>query len=459
MNDLLSPPGLDLLRFHFDSGATRGADWRRAQLSALARMITEQEAAIVEALQQDLGKPAAESFLTETGFVQAEIAHTLRHLRRWMRPRRMRVSLSNLPGRARIVPDPKGVVLIMAPWNYPFQLAISPLVGALAAGNCAVIKPSELAPATAALLARIVPDYLPQNVVQVVTGGPDTAAALLARRFDHIFFTGSTHIGKTVMQAAAQHLTPVTLELGGKSPCILAPDTDLRVAARRIAWGKFLNAGQTCVAPDYILTTPGMADPLARAIQTAVTGFFGPDPQTSPDYGRIIHDRHFDRLVGLLDGGRVVMGGTADRSGRYIAPTVLRDVDLHAPLMREEIFGPLLPIIEVPDMDSAIRFVADRPKPLALYLFTKDRALRRAVTTGTSSGALCINDVVAHLAEPDLPFGGVGDSGIGAYHGVASFETFSHHKPVLTKPEWGEPPLRYAPYTPRKMGLLRRILS
>lgn len=452
-------PILSRLRDTSRAGVPHDATWRRAQLHGLKRLIADHEAAIMSTLHQDLGKPRCETLLSETGFVQADITHALRHLRRWMRPRGVRVGLSNQPGRARVVPQPKGVVLIIAPWNYPFQLALSPLVAALAAGNCAVIKPSEFAPATADLITKLIPRYLDPDAVSVITGGVDTSTALLSEPFDHIFFTGGGGVGKIVMKAAARHLTPVTLELGGKSPCIVAPDADLRVAARRIAWGKFLNAGQTCVAPDYVLIPPAQADQFVDEMRAALSGFFGPNPADSPDYGRIIHDRHFDRLAGMCQQGQVVIGGQMDRARRFIAPTVLRKPDPEATVMQEEIFGPILPIVEVADMDEAIRFVTDRPHPLAAYLFTKDARLRDAVLTRTKSGALCVNDVVIHLAEHALPFGGAGASGIGAYHGKWGFDTFSHQKPVLMKPEWGDVPVRYPPYTKRKERLLRRILS
>lgn len=462
MTDLSAPPVHDIvtaLRAEFATGASQDRAWRVTQLQALHRLIEEHEARIFDALRADLGKPACETMISETGFVKADIAHALRHLRRWMRPRRVGVGIANQPGRARIVPQPKGVVLIIAPWNYPFQLALSPLVAALAAGNCAVVKPSELAPATADLLADLLPRYVDARAVRVVTGGVDASTALLDQPFDHVFFTGSTQVGRIVMQAAARHLTPVTLELGGKSPCLVAPDADLAIAARRIAWGKFLNAGQTCVAPDYVLITPDRADAFVAELAKAVQRFFGDDPARSPDYARIIHDRHFDRLAAMCQQGDAVIGGQTDRSTRYIAPTLLRRPDMTAAVMQEEIFGPILPIVEVPDMDTAIRFVTDRPHPLALYLFSRDRGLQDQVLTRTRSGGLCLNDTVLHLAEQGLPFGGVGPSGMGAYHGQRGFEEFSHLKPVLAKPEWGEVPLRYPPYTKRKAALLRRILS
>ncbi|MDU8926011.1 aldehyde dehydrogenase family protein [Alisedimentitalea sp. MJ-SS2] len=449
---------LSKMRSYFSSGAARSPEWRRAQLSALAGMGQRYEAEIFEALRQDFGKPAFEAFATETSFVTHGAKHALKHLRRWMRPRRVAADLANLPARARVVPEPLGLALIIAPWNYPYQLALAPLVGALAAGNCAVIKPSELAPATSALLARIVPECLDANAVQVIEGAVDTSKALLEEPFDHIFFTGSTKVGSAVMQAAGKHLTPVTLELGGKSPVILRKSADLDVAARRIAWGKCLNAGQTCIAPDYILAEQGVAEPFIQAFESQLRRFYGTDPQQSPDYPRIINTHHFDRLVRLLQDGNIRVGGLHDRDNRYIAPTVIYQPALDTALMRDEIFGPILPVFEVEDLDTAIAFINARPKPLALYLFSTDSADEKKLVAETSSGSLVVNDVLMQTTPPDLPFGGVGASGMGAYHGRASFDTFSHLKPVLRKYNRGEPPLRYAPYTAGKFRWLRRFL-
>ncbi|MEU6804064.1 aldehyde dehydrogenase family protein [Streptomyces neyagawaensis] len=447
------------LRTVFVTGLTRPVSWRRAQLRALRDMLTEHQAEFAAALHADLGKGATEAHLTEIGFVVKEIDHTLRHLAPWLRPRRVSVPLTLAPARARTVREPLGTVLVISPWNYPLQLALAPLVGALAAGNCVVVKPSELAPATSAALAHRLPRALDPSAVAVVEGGIPETTALLEQPFDHIFYTGNGTVGRVVMAAAARRLTPVTLELGGKSPVVVEPGADLRAAARRIAWGKFMNAGQTCVAPDYVLAIGEAATGLEPHLTAAVREMYGTEPSASADYGRIVNDRHFDRLVGLLGGGRLVTGGEHDRATRYLAPTVLADVDPQAPVMSEEIFGPILPIVRVPDLDAAIAFVNARDKPLALYAFTASRHSKRRLTAETSSGALAFGIPNAHLSVPGLPFGGVGESGVGRYHGPHSLDTFSHTKAVLDKPLRPDVlRLAYPPFTRRKERLLRRFL-
>ncbi len=418
----------------FDSGRTKPLAWREAQLRALRSLLVDHEGELADALAADLGKSADESWVTETGFVVSEIDHTLRHLRRWLAPQRVPVPLRGQPGRARVVREPLGVVLVIAPWNYPLQLTLAPLVGVLAAGNAAVLKPSEVAPATSAVLARLVPTHLDAEAVHVVEGGVPETTALLAERFDHVFFTGSGAVGRIVLEAAAKHLTPVTLELGGKSPTFVDDDVDLEVTARRIAWGRFTNAGQTCVAPDYILATRPTLDALKPLLVKAIHEAYGDDPSTSPAYGRIVNERHLQRLAALIDPARVVVGGTVDTTSRYLAPTVLDGVSLDDPVMAEEIFGPLLPLVEVSDLDDAIRVIASRDKPLALYVFTDNAATRRRFVRDTSSGALVFNIPLAHLAVPGLPFGGVGPSGTGSYHGEHSIALFSHAKAVLRQP-------------------------
>lgn len=452
------PQTVSRLRGVFDGGQTRPYQWRRTQLEQLRAMIEENEDAICGALHADLGKSRQEAYLTEVGFILAEIDHALKNLKSWMRPENVSTPLSNQPGKSSIVHEPLGVVLIIAPWNYPFHLIASPLIGALCAGNCAVLKPSELTPTVSALLSDCLERYLDPEAIRVVEGGAETATDLLAQRFDHIFFTGSTRIGKIVMAAAAKHLTPVTLELGGKSPCIVNADADLEVAARRIAWGKYLNAGQTCVAPDYVLAHDGIAEELAALLEASVRAFFGSDIKASPDFARIVNERHFDRLTALMGCGDILFGGETDRSERYIAPTALGNVAAESPIMQEEIFGPILPILTVPTVDDAIAFVNERPRPLSLYLFSADGAVHDAVTKRTSSGSVCINEVVMQLAVPELPFGGVGASGMGAYHGRTSFETFSHAKAVLNKTTRFDVPLRYPPYSESAFKWLRRLM-
>ncbi|MFI6480706.1 aldehyde dehydrogenase family protein [Nonomuraea sp. NPDC050663] len=422
------------LRTTFNRGRTKPVTWRVEQLRALNRLLKQESAALERALRADLGKSAAEISTTETGFVANEIGHALRNLNTWLRPERSGVPAFMLPAKARVVREPLGVTLIIGAWNYPVQLTLAPLVGALAGGNCAVVKPSELSEQTSAALARLLPKYLDPEAVKVVEGGVPETTALLEQRFDHIFFTGSAPVGVIVMTAAAKHLTPVTLELGGKNPCIVEPGVDLAVAARRIVWGKFLNAGQTCVAPDYLLAVGEAATGLESHLAGAIREMYGPDPAASPDYGRIVNERHFDRVAAFLRDGRVVTGGQADRGSRYIAPTVLAEVDPGAPVMREEIFGPVLPIVAVPDLSSAIAFVNERDKPLSLYAFTDSEQSRRRLLAETSSGSVGFGLPAAHLAVPGLPFGGVGASGQGAYHGKYSIDTFTHAKAVLDKP-------------------------
>ncbi|MEV6668959.1 aldehyde dehydrogenase family protein [Streptomyces sp. NPDC051162] len=422
------------LRATFRTGRTKPVAWRTTQLRGLRTMLTEEGAALAAALHEDLGKSAYEAYRTEIDFTIREIDHTLDHLDAWLRPEPAPVPAHLGEATAWTQYDPLGVVLVIAPWNYPAQLLLAPVVGALAAGNAVVAKPSELAPATSAALARLLPRYLDTDAVAVVTGGIPETTALLEERFDHIFYTGNGTVGRIVMTAAAKHLTPVTLELGGKSPVFVDKDTDLTVVAARLAAGKFLNAGQTCVAPDYVLTDPETARALEPALARAVEELYGSDPAASGTYGRIINERHFDRLSALLGSGRVVTGGGTDRATKYIAPTVLADVAPEAPVMREEIFGPVLPIVTVAGLDEAIGFINDRDKPLALYAFTDSEATRRRLAAETSSGGLGFGLPLAHLTVSDLPFGGVGESGMGNYHGRYSIETFSHRKAVLEKP-------------------------
>ncbi|MEU9173484.1 aldehyde dehydrogenase family protein [Streptomyces sp. NPDC048420] len=423
------------LRATFRTGHTKTVEWRTTQLRRLREMLTENGTELAAALHADLGKSSTEAFRTEIDFTIREIDHTLDHLTDWLRPESAPVPAHlGADATAWTKYDPLGVVLVIAPWNYPAQLLLAPVVGALAAGNAVVAKPSELAPATSAAVARLLPAYLDTDAVAVVEGGIPETTALLAERFDHIFYTGNGAVGRIVLRAAAEHLTPVTLELGGKSPAFVDRDADLAVVADRLVRGKFLNAGQTCVAPDYVLTDPETAAALEPLFANAVETLFGSDPADSGEYGRIINERHFDRLTGLLDSGRTVVGGASDRTTKYIAPTVLADVDPKSPVMQEEIFGPILPIVTVPGLDEAIDFINDRDKPLALYVFTDSDTTRGRIADETSSGGLGYGLPLAHLTVSDLPFGGVGESGMGNYHGRYSIETFSHRKAVLEKP-------------------------
>jgi aldehyde dehydrogenase (NAD+) len=445
------------LRRSFVAGVTRPVEWRLQQLGKLQAMVDENEDALFDALKSDIGRCRFESFVAETSFLRGEIKHALNNLRRWLKPKRVRAPMPLQPAKAMIYREPLGVVLIIAPWNYPIQLALAPLVGAIAAGNCAVIKPGEVAAASSELLARLVPKYLDSDCFAVVEGGVRETTTLLAQRFDHLFYTGNGVVGRIVMQAAAKHLTPVTLELGGKSPCIVDEDVDLDVAAKRIAWGKFFNAGQTCIAPDYVLVHRSVEGRLLDKLSQTIKEFYGEDPKQSQDFARIINDRHVARLKQLLDSGEKVTGGQVDEEERYVAPTVLTKVDPKAAVMDEEIFGPILPVLPVDGIDQAIEFVNQREKPLALYVFTKNKESAERVLQRTSSGGVSVNDIAAHFMPHELPFGGVGPSGIGAYHGRASFETFSHKKSVVDKATYVDPALRYPPYDDNKYKWVRRL--
>jgi aldehyde dehydrogenase (NAD+) len=448
------------LRAHYRAGVNRPLARRLEQLSRLRSLLTEGADELEAALAADLGKAAAESQLTEIGVVIGEIDHARRNLRRWLRPKRVPTPLIIAPATSSVLREPLGVVLIIAPWNYPVQLTLAPLVGALAAGNTVVLKPSEIAPATSAALARLIPRYLDTRVVTVVEGGVDETTALLGQKFDHIFYTGNGRVGRIVMQAAAAHLTPVTLELGGKSPVYVDSTVDLRVAARRVAWGKFMNAGQTCVAPDYLLVEASIAARFVELLRESILGFYGADPATSGSYGHIITDQHFDRLVGLLDDATVAIGGESDAATRFIAPTVLTGVDRGSASMQQEIFGPILPVIPVSGIQEAVDFINDGDKPLALYAFTRSKQAQRKLLRETSSGAVSVGVPSMHLLVGGLPFGGVGESGMGAYHGERSVALFSHEKAVLAKPLKPDTVgLVYPPYDQKKYRLIRGLLE
>jgi aldehyde dehydrogenase (NAD+) len=445
------------LKAVWDSDRTRDADWRLAQLAALERMMSECEKDIMDALAADLGKPAQESWVTEISFVSSTASYSRKNLRRWMKRRRVRTPMLGQPGRSWMQPEPLGVVLIIGPWNYPLQLVLSGLAAAIAAGNCAVLKPSELAPATSALLARLVQQYLDGECIRVVEGGVPETTALLELPFDHILYTGNGTVGRIVMAAAAKHLTPVTLELGGKSPCVVLPDADLEIAARRIAWGKFTNAGQTCIAPDYILTDESTEALLVPLLADAIEDMFGAEPSNSDSYGRIINQRHFDRLQKLLGSGDVAVGGRADRESLYMDPTVLTGVSADSGVMEEEIFGPILPVLRAGTLDDAIRFIRQGDKPLAAYIFTRNRVVENRFLEAVSSGSACVNDTMMFMAVDELPFGGVGASGMGAYSGEHGFLTFSHMKAVMKRSWRPDLAVRYAPFTDKKFSLLRKL--
>lgn len=406
----------------------------------------------------DIGKGAVEAYASEVAYVLGEIRHALKHLKAWSKPQKRNTPLSLWPAKSMVQPEPYGVCLIIGPWNYPFQLLFTPLVSALAAGNTAVLKPSEHAPRTAALVARIVQEGFDEDQVAVVTGDAEVSRELLELHFDKIFYTGGTQVGRAVMRAAARNLTPVTLELGGKCPCIVAGDNDLEVTARRIAWGKFMNAGQTCVAPDHLWVKRGQADGLIEMLREAIAIFYDGDPEASSDYGRIINAHHFDRLTGLLEGSKIEIGGEHKREQLHFAPTVVRLDDLHHPLMQEEIFGPILPVIEYDSIAEVVEYHQKHPTPLALYLFSEDELLIKRLLAEIRSGGVCINDTLSHLLNRNLPFGGLGESGMGSCHGKAGFEAFTHQRAIMKRKLSPDPKHRYPPIT-LSLKKLKRILK
>jgi aldehyde dehydrogenase (NAD+) len=441
----------------FDTGRTRGVSFRAAQLDALQGVIRDNQKDILDALKKDLSKSTYEGYLTELGVALDEIRFARKHLAKWVKPKRVRTRFFLLPGASYLYPEPYGVSLIISPWNYPFQLAVGPLIGSVAAGNCSVVKPSEFAPATARVLSDIIGKNFQRSFIAVIEGDSQAGKALLDEDFDYIFFTGSVAVGKTVMEVAARNLTPVTLELGGKSPCIVDRDADSTTAARRIVSGKFINAGQTCIAPDYLLVHSDLKAELIDRMKTSIRQFYGRDPQQSPDYARIINEKHFLRLEALMRNGKIIAGGQVDRENLYIAPTILDDVAWGDPIMREEIFGPILPVMAFDDVSEVIARIKSLPEPLALYLFSNNREHREKIIRDLPFGGGCINDTLLHFANLHLPFGGTGGSGIGSYHGKRSFDTFSHQKGILKRSFRLDLPLRYPPYG-NKLGILKRIM-
>lgn len=443
-------------RQFFATGQTKDLQFRIEQLKRLKQAILDRQEAIVAAVNADLNRSEFEAYFEIASI--SEINYALKHLKSWAKPKKVPTPIDQFPASAKIYPEPLGVVLIIGPWNYPFQLMISPLVGAIAAGNCAVLKPSELAANTSRVVTELVEQTFEPAYITAVEGGVETSQQLLAEKFDHIFFTGGTKIGRIIMQAAAKNLTPVTLELGGKSPCIVDATVDIDRAAKRITWGKFINAGQTCIAPDYLLVDRCIKSDLLDSIKKYVGEFYGDDPSQSPDYARLISQTHFDRVASFIKDGKAIVGGQIKPEERYIAPTILDEVKWDAPVMQDEIFGPILPVLEYTDLNEAIDQINQRPKPLALYLFSKDKQTQQKVLEKTSSGGVCLNDTVMQIGVTELPFGGVGESGIGSYHGKASFDTFSHYKSVLKKGWWLDLDWRYAPYT-GKLDLIKRVIG
>jgi aldehyde dehydrogenase (NAD+) len=450
---------LQAQRAYHASGATLPVQYRLDALKKLRSALQEQEAAIADALRTDLGKSATESYMCEIGMVRSEISHMLRHLRRYAREQTVPTPIVQFHARSYRKPTPYGVVLIMSPWNYPLLLTLGPLVDALAAGNTAVIKPSAYAPATANLLKSLLESIFPSKYVAVVLGGREENALLLDEKFDYIFFTGSKNVGQVVLEKAAVHLTPVTLELGGKSPCIVHKSADLKLAARRIVFGKFLNCGQTCVAPDYILCDPQVKDTLISHLKAEISRQYGENFRTNKNYGKIINHRHFLRLLRLIDREKLVWGGGSDEALLKIAPTLLDDIHWDDQVMGEEIFGPILPVLTYEDVDQAIDTINRRDTPLALYVFAKDKTVIRRFTTECAFGGGCVNDCIIHLATDQMSFGGMGESGMGAYHGKTGFDTFTHYKSIVDKKLWIDLPIRYQPYQKHTKNLIKKFLK
>jgi acyl-CoA reductase-like NAD-dependent aldehyde dehydrogenase len=442
-------------REYFLSGSTRPAAWRKAQLEAVKALFTENHDELCDALWKDLRRNVVDADLMDVAYNVKEADYALKHLDAWMEPQRVHTPLVLQPGHVRVRRDPLGVTLIIGAWNEPFMLLFAPLVAALAGGNTAVLKPSELAVACSAAAARLVPKYFDPRAVAVVEGAVAETTALLAQPWDFIFFTGSPQIGKIVHQAAAKHLTPCVLELGGKNPTIVHASANLKAAARRIAYGRYLNSGHICTAPDYVLVWPEVKDELVRRLAETIRDFYGDDPRQSPDYGRVINSRNFDRLVGLLGSGKIAVGGQTDPAERYIAPTVLVDVSPDSPIMQDEVFGPILPVLEIDSVEAVIEWVNRRPRPLGLYVFAEDLDVAERILDATSSGDAAVNDCTIHPLVPELPFGGVGNSGMGKYHGRWGFEAFTNARGVLYHGAAIDPGVRYPPYS--KHVLERRI--
>jgi aldehyde dehydrogenase (NAD+) len=426
----------------FRTERTKNLTFRIDALEKLRSKIKANEQPLMDALRADLNKSEFDAYTTEIMIVLEEIKFAINHLQAWAKPRKVKTPITHIGSKSYIYPEPYGVTLIIAPWNYPFQLAVAPLIGAIAAGNCAVIKPSELTPATSEVFAKLISEIFPEEYITVVQGGVETSQALLEEKFDYIFFTGSVAVGKMIMEAAAKNLTPVTLELGGKSPCIVHEDANLKLAAKRIAWGKFVNAGQTCVAPDYLYLHKSIKAPFLQFFQEAIKELYG-EALENRNFTRIVSEKHFQRLSSFLDNGKLFIGGNTNKERLLIEPTVLTEITWEHPIMQDEIFGPILPVLEYESIDDVIKGIENHPKPLALYLFSENERIQKEVLNQVPFGGGCINDTVYHLGSPHLPFGGVGTSGIGSYHGKGSFDTFSHEKSILKQTTMFDLPFRY----------------
>lgn len=441
----------------FMLGITKNIDYRVKALKKLKLTIKSYENEIFEALKKDLGKSREESYLCEVGFILDEINFTLKNIKKWAKPKKVKSSLAQIPGKSYIYKEPYGNVLIMSPWNYPFQLAIAPLISSIAAGNCSIIKPSEYSHYTSSIIKRLIESTFEKEFVHVLEGGRVVNEMILKEKFDYIFFTGSPVVGKIVMKKASENLTPVTLELGGKSPCIVHKDCSLDLAAKKIVWGKFLNLGQTCIAPDYLFIHKDIKNDFIKYSRKYIKEFYGDNPLKSNDYGKVINLKHFNRLKKYLN-VPIVLGGEFNENTLKIEPTFVENVPYNHPLLNEEIFGPILPIIEYENINSIIKHINNKPKPLALYLFTNDKEVEETILNSVSFGGGCINDVVLHIVNPNMPFGGVGNSGIGAYHGVEGFKTFTHYKSILKKSTLFDIPLRYPPYF-NKLNKIKKVLK
>jgi len=442
---------------YFQSGLTLPFQWRLTQLKKLNKAIKTYQMPIIEALNADLAKPEMESYVTEIGILYRSIKHNLRHLKQWMNPKKVSTSFLLPLSKAHLHSEPLGVNLIIGPFNFPLQLTIAPLIEALTAGNTVILKPSEFTPHTSAIISKMIEDFFPPEIVSVCEGGVETVSDLLTLSFDHIFFTGSTQVGKIIMKAAAEHLSRVTLELGGKSPVIVDASADIKTAAKRIVWCKFLNNGQVCVAPDYVYVHKSIQEAFITELKVAIKKFYGDHLEKNPDYGRIINQKHTNRLIGLINQEKVILGGNYNLENNFIAPTLLFPVDWESPVMQQEIFGPILPILSYTNIETVISTLQNKPKPLTLYLFTKNKKIEAQITQRLSFGGGCINDTLNHVGLETLPLGGIGDSGIGHYHGEFGFKQFSHIKPILKRTTWIDLPFLYPPFSTKKLSLIQKL--
>lgn len=449
---------VDQQKHFFDSGKSKSIAFRKKQLRKLKKLLEENEYAIIKALHSDFKKPPFETYGTELFVLYQEIDHLIANIAKWAKPQKVKTSLTNFPSKSYIHTKPYGVSLVIAPWNYPIQLALNPVIGALAAGNTVILKPSEISPHTSRLLSELINNNFDPEYFQVVEGDADTTQNLLSQPLDYIFYTGSTRVGKLVMKSAAEQLTPLTLELGGKSPTIIDSTADLSLAAKRITWGKFINAGQTCVSPDFIYIHTSVHDKFCQLLKENITAFYGDDPSHSDDFARIINRKHFKRVKNLIDPAKVYFGGQVDENSNYIAPTILTNVSWDDEIMQEEIFGPLLPVLEFHNIDQVINTLRSKPKPLSLYLFSTNKNNQQKIVDELQFGSGCINETVTHFGNLNLPFGGIGESGFGSYHGKKSFETFSHQKSIMKKSNWLDIPLRYPPYK-GKLKWLKKLTN